>query len=86
MSNNSANHKAAIKVMFTETVSKTLKSGPGQVAQLVKALSCTPTGCGFDSQSGHIPSGRFHSGWGVYRRQRTDVFISLSLSVSLSLS
>ena len=28
---------------------------PGQVVQLVGPLFCTPKGCGFDSQSGHIP-------------------------------
>ena len=28
---------------------------PGQVAQLVEALSLTPKGCGFDSWLGYIP-------------------------------
>nr|KAF6300571.1 hypothetical protein mMyoMyo1_009045 [Myotis myotis] len=57
---------------------------PGQVAQLVGALSQAPKGCGLDSQSGHIPRvADWIPGWGTYRRQLIDVDVSLSLPRSL---
>ena len=65
-------------------------SGPGQVAQLVRTLSCTPKGCGFDSQSGHIPGLWIRTPAGGYLEainqwfSHTDVSLPLSLPSSLS--
>ena len=62
------------------------ENSPGQGAQLVGMSSATPKGCGFDSQSGHMP--RVSSSvpsWGTCRRQL--IYISLPhLSLSLPLS
>ena len=60
---------------------------PGQVAQLIGVLSCTPEGCGFDSPLGHMSrfdpwSGRV---WGAADWCFSLTSMVLSLSPFLSL-
>ena len=59
---------------------------PGQVAQLVGALSRTPEGWSFDSQSGNMPGLWIQSLVRVHIEGSWSVFLSLSISLSLPLS
>ena len=61
--------------------------GPGWVAALAGALSHTPKGCGFDSQSGHMPRLWVRSLVGACTGgTHTDVSLYLLLSLSSFLS
>ena len=72
-----------LKVKDTENL-KSSKRSPVQVAQLVGASSRTPKGCGFDSQSGHIPRLQVQSPVTVSTAGCRSMFLS-HIHVSLSL-
>ena len=78
--------KSLVQALSISLLNKKVWNSPGQVAQLVGALSHTPKVCGFSSRSGHIPRLWVQSPVRAYRRGSQSTFLSYSFSLSLSLS